>query len=83
MKVRFIGDVHGHLNDYARLTRRSEYSIAMGEMGFGKHLSDLGEMYLNGAVDGENHIIVPGNHDHYGVIDSFKTFLTTVVLEYC
>lgn len=77
MKVRVIGDVHGQLDRYAKLTRECNYSVAMGEMGFGEHITRLCTMYMDSMIDGDKHIIVPGNHDHYGMIDAFNTFLTT------
>lgn len=76
MNVRIIGDVHGRLDSYVKLTRECKYSIAMGEMGFGKDVTRLASMYVDDTINGENHIIIPGNHDHYGVIDDIPTFLT-------
>ena len=76
MKVRIIGDVHGQLKHYAQLTRECNYSVAMGEMGFGKHITQLVDMYCKDEIDGDNHIILPGNHDHYGCIEGLTTFLT-------
>ena len=69
--VRIIGDVHGKLEEYRRLTTHSEYSVSLGEMGF--DLVPLVGMYCK-DLDGDKHIIVPGNHDNYNVIQGLTTF---------
>lgn len=76
MIVRFIGDVHGKLEQYAKLTETSNKSVCLGEMGFGECIQILAKMYTSGRINGDDHIIIPGNHDHYGVIDGYPTFLT-------
>jgi predicted phosphodiesterase len=72
--IRIIGDVHGKLELYRELCLAAKYSVCLGEMGF--DLRPMIDMYLD-DLDGDRHIIVPGNHDNYHMIRAITTFLDT------
>lgn len=57
VKLRLIGDVHGHYRRYLELIKDVEYSIQLGDFGFDYKCLD--------AVDPTRHKIVLGNHDNY------------------
>jgi hypothetical protein len=56
-KITFIGDVHGHIDEYLKLVRDCEYSIQLGDMGF-----DYSRLL---DIDTNRHRFVPGNHEQY------------------
>lgn len=76
--VRFIGDVHGKLQQYAERCRKYPDTVCLGEMGF--DLKDLVLIYLKHSAFGDEetprHLILPGNHDNYDQCRAFTTFLT-------
>lgn len=60
--IRFIGDLHGNLDVYNRLTKDVEFSVQLGDFGFSEW-NNVG--YL--GLDLEKHKIIPGNHDNYDI----------------
>jgi hypothetical protein len=56
----FIGDVHGHIDDYLNLIKDDDYSVQLGDMGF-----DYSKLH---HIDPAHHRFVPGNHENYPVI---------------
>jgi predicted phosphodiesterase len=61
MKLRIIGDVHGHFPEYINLAKEAEFSIQLGDLGF-----DYAPMV---NLDPEKHRVIGGNHDNYTSID--------------
>lgn len=61
MKIRCIGDVHGHTFRYVRIAEQADYSVQVGDMGF--HYAELNRL------DPECHRVLPGNHDNYSSLD--------------
>lgn len=56
--LRFIGDVHGQIEDYLILASQAEYSIQVGDLGF--HYDALPRF-----LDSSKHKVIGGNHDNY------------------
>jgi len=61
MTIRIIGDVHGKFHLYNQIAKQSEYSVCLGDFGFGDswqrlHYSDLSP---------DKHKVIGGNHDDY------------------
>lgn len=52
-----IGDVHGRMDEYMHATRRAEWSLQLGDLGF--------EYDCLANVDPHRHRVVAGNHDNY------------------
>lgn len=61
---RIIGDVHGKVNTYWKLTHQVESSIQVGDFGFKKKH----DWFLK-HIDPNNHKVVFGNHDHYPYVE--------------
>jgi hypothetical protein len=59
----FIGDVHGHIDEYLNLIQSEDYSVQLGDMGF-----DYSKLY---DIDTSRHRFVPGNHENYPVINKW------------
>jgi len=57
VKLRVIGDVHGHYRRYLELTKRAKYTVQLGDFGFDYRCLD--------ELDSECNKIIPGNHDNY------------------
>jgi len=60
MKIRLIGDVHGHVKKYKNLLKDVAYSVQLGDVGFKENYQ-----YLNYYISATKHKFVPGNHDDY------------------
>jgi hypothetical protein len=58
--MRLIGDVHGYIDTYRNIIKDAEYSVQLGDMGFGSDYDKLIEY-----VDCSRHKFIPGNHDNY------------------
>lgn len=58
-KLRVIGDVHGRIRDYTKLTKDCDYSVQIGDMGFKYAELD--------AVNPQRHVFFMGNHDRYNL----------------
>lgn len=61
MSIRIISDVHGKFNEYMEIASKADYSVCLGDFGFGDtwqrlHYSDLSP---------DNHKVIAGNHDCY------------------
>ena len=57
-----IGDVHGLIDSYIRLTRKYEHTVQIGDMGFNyQRICD--------EVNPAHHRFFGGNHDNYDMID--------------
>lgn len=57
--IRYIGDVHGKFDQYMEIVKDCEYSIQLGDFGFGKEWTKL---YYSG-LDPVRHKVCSGNHD--------------------
>lgn len=57
--ISFIGDVHGKVDSYAKIVRKAEYSVQVGDFGFHKQWRWLASSGLNPS----NHKVLRGNHD--------------------
>lgn len=64
-----VGDVHGRTNDYYNLVRDAEYSLQLGDLGFGQNYKILSKL------DADKHKVVLGNHDSYDLINDYPHFL--------
>lgn len=64
-RLRFIGDVHGKIQDYLKLANGAEYTIQVGDMGF--H-----EDYQQINLDDDRHRFIKGNHDDYDAYTSYE-----------
>ena len=58
VKLRFIGDVHGRIDQYIALCREAEHSIQVGDLGFAEHYAQVAA-----ELDPTRHKYIPGNHD--------------------
>ena len=58
--LRLIGDVHGVMSAYRDLIEYHEYSLQLGDMGFGYAYKTL-----RALVDPKKHRFIAGNHDDY------------------
>jgi predicted phosphodiesterase len=58
--LRIIGDVHGQVREYQKITSHVSHSVQVGDMGFREEYA-----HINRHVDGRNHRFVAGNHDDY------------------
>lgn len=65
--ITFIGDAHGQYDRYAKIARKRDYTVQIGDLGF-KYgcLEDL---------DPKRHKIVAGNHDNYDKIAEYPHYL--------
>lgn len=59
-KIRVISDVHGNVDQYQHLIHNVDYSIQLGDFGFGAAYKEA-----RAHVDPEKHKILGGNHDDY------------------
>lgn len=57
-QLRILGDVHGKYDKYLPLTKKANYSLQVGDMGFDYR-------YLTRTLDSDCHKIIGGNHDSY------------------
>lgn len=57
-RLRIIGDCHGKIDEYLKLTKNAQASIQVGDMGFAAEYKKLDESGLS-----LSHRFVPGNHD--------------------
>lgn len=57
--LRFISDIHGHMDHYLKLLDKADYSIQVGDLGF-----DYIDLH---SVDSTRHRVLGGNHDNYSV----------------
>lgn len=62
--ITIIGDVHGKLEEYEKLTIQHEHSVQIGDMGFNYD-------YLN-RINPDRHVFFGGNHDNYDDYQYFK-----------
>ena len=65
-KVRLIGDIHAQVHKYQNIILGVDYSIQLGDFGFGYEWKYLKENNING----NNHKIISGNHDDYHFINT-------------
>jgi len=63
--IRIIGDVHGKIQSYLNLLKGCDYSIQLGDFGFTREWEQLQE------ISGDNHKIIPGNHDNYDILFNY------------
>lgn len=61
--LRFIGDVHGRIDEYVSLCRQADYTVQVGDLGFRRHYADVIR-----RLDAARHRFLPGNHDDYGLL---------------
>lgn len=61
--ITVVGDVHGKFDDYHNIVRNTEYSIQLGDSGFGKFWNNL---HYN-KIDPDRHKIICGNHCDYDI----------------
>ena len=57
-----IGDTHGLIDSYIRLTRKYDYTVQIGDMGFNYNR-------IINEVNPNNHRFFGGNHDNYSILD--------------
>lgn len=58
--ITIIGDVHGKIKEYEKITQQFEYTVQIGDFGFHKEH----KWHINN-IDGNKHKILFGNHDYY------------------
>lgn len=56
-KLRLIGDVHGHYDQYVTLAKAADRTIQLGDLGF--------DYDCLKELDPERHKVLAGNHDNY------------------
>jgi hypothetical protein len=64
--MRFIGDVHGYIDDYISIAKQVEESVQVGDMGVGfpSAASKLMDEKLKDFQEGSQHRFIRGNHDN-------------------
>ena len=67
-KIRFIGDIHAQVHKYQNIIQGVDYSIQLGDFGFGYEWNELKVKH----IDGNKHKIIAGNHDDYNFIKNEK-----------
>ena len=68
MKLRLIGDVHGHIEKYVQLinsVKKCDRSIQLGDMGFSRDYDQLIEAHKYYKLPVGCHKFIGGNHDDY------------------
>lgn len=76
--VRIIGDVHGKIDEYKKITEDCtpalgslrDYSIQLGDIGFKKQWDRVVS-----EIPGEKHKIIAGNHDDYDTLIYAENYL--------
>lgn len=63
MSIHVIGDVHGHYNRYAKLTKMFPYTLQLGDFGFSYGI------FSHFNIDPEKHVFFGGNHDNYEILE--------------
>jgi hypothetical protein len=84
MKLRLIGDVHGHVDRYLVLLEKSrteeiDMTIQLGDMGFKDSYGKLERRMSKRGFDIEENMFIGGNHDDYDhrpemMMNDFGTF---------
>lgn len=69
MLLTVIGDVHGNVKQYKKITDKCDHSICVGDFGFKRHWD-----WHTDNIKG-NHEIVMGNHDYYPYLDTHPASL--------
>ena len=59
MKLTIIGDVHGNIHEYQKITENCEMSICVGDFGFKREWD-----WHRKNIDPSRHLINMGNHDY-------------------
>jgi len=81
MKIRFIGDVHGHFNRYIDLCKKSDLpTVQIGDMGVGFDLwndADI-EKFFN---ETDSHKFIRGNHDDPSKCKDLKGYIQDGAVE--
>lgn len=67
MRLRLIGDIHGHYDKYIELTKGCDRSIQLGDLGFRYDCLD--------KLDHAKHKVLAGNHDNYHIMNEYPHFL--------
>lgn len=70
MTITLIGDVHGKMEQYLEIASRSEYTLQVGDLGFGGNYIALNEL------DSTKHRVLLGNHDDYLERHKYSHFLS-------
>jgi len=68
--VRIIGDVHGKINEYKKITEDCSHSIQIGDIGFKKEWDRVAN-----EIPGDKHKIIAGNHDDYDTLTNVENYL--------
>lgn len=68
--VRIIGDVHGKIDEYKKITEDCNYSIQIGDIGFKKEWDRVAN-----EISGGKHKIIAGNHDDYNTLVHVENYL--------
>ena len=68
--VRIIGDVHGKIDEYKKITEDCNYSIQIGDIGFKKEWDRVAN-----EIPGDKHKIIAGNHDDYDTLIHVENYL--------
>tara|TARA_Y100000034_G_scaffold81713_1_gene97950 strand:- start:69 stop:830 length:762 start_codon:yes stop_codon:yes gene_type:complete len=63
MILRFIGDVHGKINEYLHVAREADYSVQVGDLGWSNNAR--APLKFMKVLDAERHKVIGGNHDWY------------------
>lgn len=68
--IRVIGDVHGKIDQYKKITEDCNYSIQIGDIGFKNEWDRVAN-----EIPGDKHKIIAGNHDDYDTLIHVKNYL--------
>lgn len=67
--VRIIGDVHGKIDQYKKITDDCSYSIQIGDIGFKNEWKRV-----SNEISGDKHKIIAGNHDDYDTLINVENY---------
>lgn len=68
--LRIIGDVHGKIDDYKKITEDCDRSIQIGDIGFKQEWDRVAK-----EIPGDKHKIIAGNHDDYDTLINVENYL--------
>lgn len=71
MTVAFIGDAHGKFSIYHKIAQTFEFTVQVGDFGFGQAWNNLNYSGLNL----KNHKVIGGNHDNYDMCIHSQAYL--------
>jgi hypothetical protein len=58
--IRILGDVHANVPAYLNLIKKAQYSVQLGDFGFGAEFHQK-----TAQIDKSRHVVILGNHDDY------------------